>query len=144
MLIATGIEPSNYQMKALKSATNCTKHTNKIIVVSSCFSNQTATIPKYLIFIYSPFHSSLQFQHLGLSRFRGNRVNFLFYFRTKTVKQFELAVLMVSKTETVTQISRSINLNVFADNMKRNSDIQNTSLSKRGCEWDKIHPAMCD
>ena len=38
----------------------------------------------------------------------------------------EFAVLKVIWFETVTQVSRSINPDVFVDNMKRNSDFQNT------------------
>ena len=38
----------------------------------------------------------------------------------------EFVVLKVIYFETVTQISRSINPDVFMDNMKRNSDLQNT------------------
>ena len=36
---------------------------------------------------YSPFHSSLPFQHLGQSNFCVNQVTFLFYFRAETVSQ---------------------------------------------------------
>ena len=38
----------------------------------------------------------------------------------------ELAVLNIILFETVTQISRSTNPDVFVDNMKRNSDLQST------------------
>ena len=37
----------------------------------------------------------------------------------------EFAVLKVIEFEIVTQISRSINQDVFVDNMKRNPDLQN-------------------
>ena len=38
----------------------------------------------------------------------------------------EFAILKVIQFATVTQISRSINPDVFANNMERNSDLQNT------------------
>ena len=41
-------------------------------------------------------------------------------------KSLEFIVLKVIYCETVTQISRSINPHVFVDNLKRNSDLQNT------------------
>ena len=39
----------------------------------------------------------------------------------------KFTVLKVIQFETVTQISRSINPDVFVDNMKRNSNLKNTS-----------------
>ena len=47
----------------------------------------------------------------------------------------EFAVLKVVKFETVIQISRSINPGVFVDNMKSNSDLQNTWSS---CVMQKL------
>ena len=44
---------------------------------------------------------------------------------SKTKISFEHAVLKVIYFETVTEISRSINPDVFVDNMKRSSDLQN-------------------
>ena len=41
----------------------------------------------HLSCLYSPFHSSLPFQHLGQSSFCVNQVTFLFYFRAETVSQ---------------------------------------------------------
>ena len=45
---------------------------------------------------------------------------------SKLIISFEFAILKVILFETVTQISRSINPDVFVDNMKRNSDPWNT------------------
>ena len=53
-----------------------------------------AAVRKYQAAIYSPFHSSLPFEHLGQSKFAHSSLpfvcksgNFLFYFRTETVSQ---------------------------------------------------------
>ena len=52
----------------------------------------------------------------------------------------ELAVLNVILFETVTQISRSTNPDVFVDNMKRNSDLQRTWSS---CVIQMLNQQAC-
>ena len=61
----------------------------KFQIVTEFNMGDVKQFPKFLLSFYSPFHSSLPFEHLGHSSlpFVCKSVNYLFYVRTETVSK---------------------------------------------------------